>query len=200
MTAAFFLTSLLIVMAPGSGVVYTLTISLSQGLRAGVLAVCGCTLGAVPHLVAAVSGVALFIHGHPQALQLMKYAGGAWLLYLAWQLWRANGAMLVPDAQPASGGVRIMLSGVLINLLNPKLTLFFFAFLPQFVTDGAHAVDQMALLGLIFIVMTFVVFLLYGLFAAALRDRVITRPGFMLWFYRCAAGAFFLLSMRLIVF
>lgn len=200
MTSAFLLTSLLIVVSPGTGVVYTLAMSLSQGMRAGILATIGCALGVVPHLVLAISGAALFLQGHPQALTLLKYAGGVWLLYLAWQLYRDESAIQVAGSGQTPQGARIVWSGILMNLLNPKLTLFFFAFLPQFVTDENQAFRQMTLLGMAFILMTFLVFLLYGLFAAALREQLFSRPLLLSGFRRVTALVLGLLSVKLALF
>ncbi|WP_058914288.1 LysE family translocator [Entomohabitans teleogrylli] len=189
MTLSFFITSLFIVLLPGVGVMYTLAMSVSAGLRAGILATVGCTLGTLPHLLAAVSGAALFLEDNPRFLVVMQYAGGVWLLYMAWQLWRDSSQLEFRDKENATGRQIIVLA-ILMNALNPKLTLFFFAFLPQFVAGERHVVAQMTMLGLVFVLMTFVVFLLYALFALALRQALSSRPAWYIWFRKGVAVLF----------
>ncbi|MGH6913419.1 MAG: LysE family translocator, partial [Geminicoccales bacterium] len=121
-------------------------------------------------------------------------------LYLAWGMWRETGTLRVTE--PANGGsggmVRVATRGFLINILNPKLSIFFLAFLPQFTpADAAHPLWVMAGHSAVFMAMTFVVFVLYGLFAALARAHVISSPGMMRWLGRCFAGVFAALGVRL---
>ena len=178
MTLAFLLTSLVIVATPGTGALYTIAAGLTRGARASLLAAFACTLGTVPHLLAAVTGLAALLHASGVAFAVIKYAGVAYLLYLAWATWRDHGAL---SADEADAGERrsvwsVLVAGVTLNLLNPKLTIFFFAFLPQFVPTGEGAVPAMLVLSAVFMAMTFVVFAAYGVFAAAVRDHVLRRP------------------------
>jgi threonine/homoserine/homoserine lactone efflux protein len=177
MTPAFVLTSLVIVAVPGTGALYTLAAGLTRGARASVLAALACTLGIVPHLLAAITGLAALLHTSAVAFQTVRYLGVAYLLVLAWRTWRDEGALAVDDgAAPTSPG-RVLVSGVVVNLLNPKLTIFFFAFLPQFVPAGEpRATRHMLALGAVFMAMTFVVFTGYGVFASAVRRHVVSRP------------------------
>ena len=183
---------------PGTGVLYTLAAGLARGARASVVAAVGCTLGIVPHVLAAITGLAALLHTSALAFQLLKYLGVAYLLYMAWSTVREKGALTVPeDTAPRSAGT-VIVSGVLVNLLNPKLTIFFFAFLPQFVSAGeASTVLRMLELSAIFMLLTFVVFAGYGLFAAAVRHHVVSRPRVMTWLRRAFAGAFVALGARL---
>src|SRR3954447_6017641 len=136
MSMAFLVTALVIVATPGTGALYTIATGLARGARASVLAALACTLGTVPHLLAAVTGLAAVLHASGVAFQTIKYAGVAYLLYMAWATWRDTGALAVEDSpQPASRRA-VIVSGITLNLLNPKLTIFFFAFLPQFVPAG----------------------------------------------------------------
>ncbi|MFD2093267.1 LysE family translocator [Blastococcus deserti] len=198
MSVEFLLTTLVVVATPGTGVLYTLAAGLARGARASVVAAVGCTLGIVPHMVAAITGLAALLHTSAVAFQVLKYAGVAYLIYMAWSTLRDRGALAVEEeAAPRSPG-RVILSGVLINILNPKLTIFFFAFLPQFVPAGQpDALGRMLLLSGVFMVPTLVVFVGYGLCAAAVRTRVLVRPRVMDWFRRVLAGAFVALSARL---
>ena len=199
MTAEFLVTTLVVVATPGTGVVYTLAAGLSRGARASVVAAVGCTLGIVPHVLAAVTGLAALLHTSALAFQVLKYLGVAYLLYMAWATLREKGALDVRgDGSPRSTA-RVIGSGVLVNLLNPKLTIFFFAFLPQFVTPGQAALPQMLQLSGVFMLLTFVVFVGYGTCAAGVRDRVVSRPRVMTWLRRVFAGSFVALGARLAV-
>jgi threonine/homoserine/homoserine lactone efflux protein len=195
----FLLTTLVIVATPGTGVLYTLAAGLARGGRASVVAAFGCTLGIVPHMLAAITGLAALLHASAVAFQTLKYAGVAYLLYMAWSTLRDHGALTVEEEDAAPVPARkVIVSGVLINLLNPKLTIFFFAFLPQFVGSGeAHASLIMLQLSAVFMAVTFAVFALYGVFAAAVRHHVIARPRVLVWVRRSFGGAFLALAGRL---
>ncbi|WP_448615057.1 LysE family translocator [Modestobacter sp. URMC 112] len=199
MTAEFLVTTLVVVATPGTGVVYTLAAGLSRGARASVVAAVGCTLGIVPHVLAAVTGLAALLHTSALAFQVLKYLGVAYLLYMAWATLREKGALDVRGDSSPRSTARVIGSGVLVNLLNPKLTIFFFAFLPQFVTPGQPALPQMLQLSGVFMVLTFVVFVGYGTCAAGVRDRVVSRPRVMTWLRRVLAGSFVALGARLAV-
>jgi threonine/homoserine/homoserine lactone efflux protein len=196
----FLLTSLVIVATPGTGALFTLAAGLTRGARAGVLAAFACTLGTVPHMVAAVTGLAAVLHASGLAFQVIKYAGVAYLLYMAWATWRDTGALGVTAEDRPTSWRSVVSSGVTLNLLNPKLTIFFFAFLPQFVPAGQPgSVLKMLVLSGIFMAMTFVVFAGYGLAAAALRDKVLRRPQVVDRIRKVFAVTFALLAGRLAV-
>jgi threonine/homoserine/homoserine lactone efflux protein len=198
MSIEFLLTTLIIVASPGTGVVYTLAAGLSRGWRASVLAAFACTLGIVPHLVAALTGLAALLHASALAFEIVKYLGVAYLLYMAWQSLRANGALKVEAGADQRSALRIVVDGVLVNILNPKLSIFFVAFLPQFISPGDPS-PLLAMLELsgVLMAMTFVIFAVYGVFAAAMRDRVVSSPSVMAWMRRTFAAAFVMLGARL---
>jgi threonine/homoserine/homoserine lactone efflux protein len=199
LTLSFLLTSLIVVVSPGTGVLYTLAVALTQGSRASIAAAFGCTLGIVPHMLAAMLGLAAVLHTSALAFAALKWCGVVYLLYMAWQALRETGALAV-DARPAAerSSRRVIVTGILINILNPKLSIFFLAFLPQFIAPDERApLAQMLELSGAFMAMTFAVFALYGLFAAGVRDRVITRPGVMIWLRRSFAAGFAALGARL---
>ncbi|MEV0179203.1 LysE family translocator [Streptomyces sp. NPDC050625] len=198
MSLAFLLTTLVVVATPGTGVVYTLAAGLSRGRRASVVAAFACTLGIVPHVVATVTGVAALLNASAAAFQILKYAGVAYLLHMAWATVRDKDAIAVErDTAPVSSA-QVIVRGVLVNLLNPKLTIFFFAFLPQFVSpDEPHAVVRMLGLSGVFMLATFVVFATYGVLAASVRSHVTSRPRVMTWLRRGFAGSFVALGAKL---
>ncbi|SDJ09056.1 Threonine/homoserine/homoserine lactone efflux protein [Frankineae bacterium MT45] len=176
MSLAFLLTSLAIVATPGTGAILTIAAGLRGGGRLSVITAFGCTLGIVPHLLAAITGTAALLRAGGTAFDVLKFAGVAYLLYMAWSTWRDSGILTVSAAAP-SRPLRTVGNAILANLLNPKLTLFFFAFLPQFIKAGhGGTTNQMLTLSAVFMAMTFVVFAGYGLFASAMRQRVITKP------------------------
>lgn len=199
MSLEFLITSFIVVASPGTGALYTLAAGLSRGSRASVVAAFGCTLGCVPHMAAAILGLAALLHTSALAFETFKYLGVAYLLYMAWNTLRERGALsLNKETSAARTDVQVTVEAVLINILNPKLSIFFLAFLPQFVsTDEAHPVPLMLMLSAVFMLMTFVVFVTYGLFAASVRDHVISRPRVMTWMRRTFAGAFAVLGAKL---
>ena len=200
MSIEFLITSLIVVASPGTGVLYTLAAGLSRGSRASVVAAFGCTLGIVPHLAAAILGLAALLHTSALAFQTFKYAGVAYLLYMAWNTLKEHGTLHVEREVGARSALQVTVRAILINILNPKLSIFFLAFLPQFVDIGeAHPLPRMLELSAVFMLMTFVVFVGYGLFAASVRDHVISRPRVMAWMRRTFAAAFVALGAKLAV-
>jgi threonine/homoserine/homoserine lactone efflux protein len=197
-TLEFLLTSLIVVATPGTGVLYTMAAGLSRGARASVIAAVGCTLGILPHMIAASTGLAALLHTSAVAFQTLKYLGVAYLLYLAWTMLRDKGTLTVDRDTAPRSAARVVVSAILINILNPKLTIFFFAFLPQFVsTTEPRALLRMIELSAVFMLLTLVVFVVYGYFAAAIRNHVISRPRILTWMRRTFAAAFVALGARL---
>jgi threonine/homoserine/homoserine lactone efflux protein len=194
----FLITSFIVVASPGTGVLFTLAAGLSRGSRASVVAAFGCTIGIVPHMAAAIMGLAALLHTSALAFQIFKYLGVAYLLYMAWSTLQESGVLKVEKETGARSDVQVTVTAILINILNPKLSIFFLAFLPQFVSaDEAQPLSRMLVLSAVFMLMTFVVFVGYGLFAASIRDHVITRPKVLTWMRRTFAGAFALLGAKL---
>ena len=196
----FLITSLVVVLIPGTGVVFTVSTGLAQGRRASFFASVGCTLGIVPHLLATVFGLAAVMHTSASAFQVLKYAGVAYLLYLAVATWRDGSAFAVQPVAAKVGALGLIVKAFLLNILNPKLTIFFLAFLPQFVSPSAGS-PLLQLLGLsaVFMAMTFVVFVLYGLLAHAFRRAVIESPRVQAWLRRGFAATFAGLGAQLAV-
>ncbi|HKK86390.1 MAG TPA: LysE family translocator [Roseovarius sp.] len=198
MSLQFLLTALVVVVAPGTGVIYTLAVGLGQGRRAALMAAVGCTFGIVPALLAAVLGLAAIMHTSALLFQVIKFAGVAYLLYLAWQMLRDEGGVAVRAEAQAGTDWAIVRRGALINILNPKLSIFFLALLPPFLSGNpATATAEMLAMGAVFMVLTFVVFVGYGVFAAAARDKVLSSPRMIRWINRGFAAVFSGLAARL---
>lgn len=198
MTFEFFLTALVIIASPGTGAIYTIAAGISGGTRVSLVAALGCTLGIVPHMLAAISGLAAVLHTSAAAFQIIKYLGVAYLLYMAWAMLSDRG-MLSLDSKVNRQGVRqIIVSAILVNLLNPKLSIFFFAFLPQFVReDDALPVRTMLQLSLAFMALTLLVFAAYGALSAVVRQHVLSSASVQAWMRRGFAAAFAALAAKL---
>ncbi|GGL70928.1 LysE family translocator [Wenxinia marina] len=198
MTLQFLLTSLVVCLIPGTGVVYTLAVALGRGRGAAMWAVLGCTLGIVPALLAAVLGLAAVLHASALAFAVVKWAGVAYLAWMAWGALTGGGALAVQPEARAEAGWRIAWRGVLLNVLNPKLSVFFLALLPPFLSgEPATATAEMLALGGVFMGMTAATFLVYALFADALRGRLLASERAMAWLNRSFAAVFALLAGRL---
>ncbi|KTT18144.1 LysE family translocator [Pseudacidovorax intermedius] len=198
MNLEFLLTSLIVVASPGTGALVTLAAGLSRGARVSLVAALGCTLGIVPHMLAAITGLVALLHASQWAFNAMKYGGIAYLLYMAWMTLKDDGPLAVQAEVPARSAGQVILHAILVNLLNPKLSIFFLAFLPQFIAPGeSRPALAMLQLSLVFMAMTFAVFAAYGVFAAAVRDRVLARPGMLRWLRRGFAAAFVGLGLKL---
>lgn len=195
----FFLTSLIVILIPGTGVVYTVATGIAAGRWPSIAAAFGCTLGIVPHIAASVVGVAALLHASAVLFETLKIIGVIYLLYLAWQTLRDSGPLrFEANQQTVRAPFALIRTGFLINILNPKLSAFFLAFLPQFIDPAAESAGvQMIGLGALFMLMTFAVFILYGLFAAVIRDAVLSSTVAMRWMRRTVALAFAGFGLRL---
>lgn len=198
MSLEFFLTSIVVIVLPGTGVIYTLAIGLGRGFRPSIAAAFGCTLGILPAAIASIIGLAAIVHTSALAFQVIKYLGVAYLFYMAWSISRDGGALDVEEDKTVTSTGRTILNGMLLNVLNPKLSLFFMAFLPQFVpVKMVNAVPVLIVLAAIFMLLTFIIFVGYGACAALARDYIISRPVVMRWLKRSFAGTFGFLGLKL---
>ncbi len=198
MSAEFLLTSLVVVLIPGTGVLFTVSAGLFLGRRASLYAALGCTLGILPHLLASVLGLAALLHVSAVAFHLLKLAGAAYMLYLAWATWRERGGLSLDRPEDAGSAGRIVWRAVLMNVLNPKLTIFFLAYLPQFIPAGtASPLPQMLALSAVFMAMTLIVFIFYGLLAHAAQRAVLGSPRVRDWMRRGFAAVFAGLGINL---
>jgi threonine/homoserine/homoserine lactone efflux protein len=194
----FLITSLVVVVVPGTGVIYTVSTGLFKGWQASIAAAAGCTAGILPHLLASVLGLSAIMHMSALAFQAVKYAGAAYLLYLAWSMWRDTGMLEFGDIGSRKGLWQIAAKGVLINILNPKLSIFFLAFLPLFVAPGAASpLVQMLLMSAVFMGMTLVIFILYGICANSVRGYIAQSPKWIVRLQRSFALVFAVLSIKL---
>ncbi len=197
-TAQFLITALVVVIAPGTGVIYTLALGLGQGRRAAIWAALGCTIGIAPHLAAATLGLAALLHSSAILFSIVKWAGVAYLLYLAWGMAKQNGPLSIEPRDDAVSGPKIAMRGALINILNPKLSIFFLALLPPFLSGNpATATAEMGVMGLIFMGLTFVVFIGYGTAAAFARRAILGSERAMRWLSRSFAAVFAALGAKL---
>lgn len=199
MSLDYLITALIVVLIPGTGVVYTVATGLARGRKASIAAAFGCTLGIVPAILASIVGLAAILHTSALLFQLLKFAGVAYLIYLAWQTLRAKGPLAIDNELPGGKSMAgIARTGMLINVLNPKLSAFFLAFLPQFIDPAAGSVAlQMITLSAVFMAMTFAVFIVYGMFASVAGERLLRSETVMTWMRRTVAAAFAGFGVRL---
>jgi threonine/homoserine/homoserine lactone efflux protein len=176
MNWAFLVTSLIIIATPGTGAILTIAAGIRGGKRLSLVTALGCTLGIVPHLVAAITGTAALLRLGGVAFEVLRWVGIAYLLYMAISTWRSSGPLSLGEAAAPAPALRTIGNAILANLLNPKLTLFFFAFLPQFVRTDVGSLPQMLALSGTFMALTLVVFAAYGLAASFFRHHLVERP------------------------
>lgn len=200
LSTEFLVTSLIVIFIPGTGVIYTVSTGLFHGWRKSMVAALGCTLGIVPHLLASALGLAALVHASALAFQTVKYIGVAYLFYLSFHMWQDTGKIYLPPEQKRSpkNGFPILTRGILINILNPKLSIFFLAFLPQFISHSKISpLLQMLILSLIFMAMTLLVFIVYGLSAHAISTRFFNSSRSVLWMKRTFAVCFAAIGLKL---
>ena len=176
MSLAFLVTSLIIIATPGTGAILTIAAGIRGGKRLSLVTAFGCTLEIVPHLVAAITGTAALLRMGGVAFEVLRWIGIAYLLYMAISIWRSSSALALDSSAPPRSAMHTIGNAILANLLNPKLTLFFFAFLPQFVRTDAASLPQMLTLSGIFMALTLLVFAVYGLAASFFRTHLVERP------------------------
>lgn len=196
----FFGASVLLGLSPGPDNLFVLMQSATRGRRAGYLVVLGLCTGLLGHTAAVALGLAALVMASATAFMLLKILGAAYLLYLAWMAWQAPDAIGPDTAESVSQARGLYLSGVLMNLSNPKVALFFLAFLPQFVEPERGAVVwQIAQLGGIFMVSTFLVFGAISYFSAGIGQWLRRTRDAQRWMNRCSAAVFAALAVRLAV-
>ena len=170
----FLLASLVVVLIPGTGVVYTIKTGLTLKWRASIAAAIGCTLGIVPHILASILGLSALLNMSAQVFSVLKLAGAFYLLYLSWNMWRDAGTLEINKKSTETSATEIIIKAIAINLLNPKLTIFFFAFLPLFVSKNSSAPTmEMILLSAVFMGITLIVFALYGILASGISAYLV---------------------------
>ncbi len=171
LSTEFLLTSLAVILIPGTGVIYTISTGLSRRWRASIAAAVGCTAGIIPHVTACILGLSAILNMSAQAFRIIRMAGSLYLLFLAWSMWRSTESLSFEKDRPAAGMFRIMAKGFLINILNPKLTMFFLAFLPLFISpEAGPAGRQMLVLSSVFMLMTLIIFVLYGVLSSSISS------------------------------
>lgn len=194
----FLVTSLVVVLIPGTGVIFTVSTGIAQGRKASLWAALGCTLGILPHLLATILGLAALMHTSAMAFQILKIAGALYLLYIAYATWQDKTAFTIDQMASKVTAFRLVVRAMLLNVLNPKLTIFFLAFLPQFVNvETSASINQLLLLSSVFMAMTFTVFVFYGVMADFFHKTVIESTLVQNWLRRSFAAAFAGLGINL---
>ncbi|NIG20285.1 LysE family translocator [Pantoea sp. Al-1710] len=195
----FYVTTLVVVMSPGPGAMLTITSGLNRGMRVSFITALGGTLGIVPHLLAALLGLAVIFYTSDYAFNMLKLIGVGYLLYMAWMALRER-TSLTTEVEIKKSALRIINHALLLNLFNPKLSLFFLAFLPQFIaSESSTPTQDMLVLSAIFMLLTLFIFMLYGAFAALMRRRVLEKPRVLCFMNRIFALSFVCLGIKLLI-
>lgn len=193
----------LLSLVPGPDLMFIIANGVTGGRRVGIVAALGVSTGLAVHSVAAAFGLGLLLQSAPEALRVVRIVGAVVLLYLAVTTWRSSRAGVAPVAAvPRRSLRRTYLLATLTNLANPKVILFYLAFVPQFVTSGPGALPvaaQMLVLGLVFIVVGLSVDGTAGLLSGTLSERLAARPGVRRVLDRACAGIFTALAGRLVL-
>ena len=198
MTYDFYITSLIVVLVPGTGVVYTISNGLFRGRVASSVAAFGCTLGILPHILTSLLGISVLLNTNEIIFQLFKLVGVMYLFYLAFNIWMQDGIIAVGKPKDKKSFIRICFRGFMINILNPKLSIFFLAFLPQFIPiNEVFPLKLMFTMSAIFMALTLIIFLIYGATASRFRDYVISSPVLTQWIQRSFAVAFAAFGLKL---
>jgi threonine/homoserine/homoserine lactone efflux protein len=197
-TVSFLITALVVVLIPGTGVIYTINIGLTKNRKYAAAAAVGCTLGIIPHMTACILGLSAIMHMSAQVFTIIKYAGAVYLLYLAWKTWRSAGTLEFEEDTTNPQCVNVAAKGIILNLLNPKLTLFFLSFLPQFIpNDAVNKTEYMIILSIVFMLLTLILFTGYGLLATLIKESVRKQKSIMRNVQRGFACVFAVLAVKL---
>jgi threonine/homoserine/homoserine lactone efflux protein len=183
---------------PGPDILFVLTQSISQGKMAGVATATGLCTGILVHTSAAALGISALIYESALAFEIVKYAGAAYLLYLAWQALRESGELVSSTPVRETDIFALYRRGIFMNVLNPKVALFFLAFLPQFVNlESGNIPMQMIFLGVVFLIQAWLIFSAISVFAGTIGDKIVHRPGIGKYINWGKAGVFTIIGVKL---
>lgn len=194
----FVVTSIAVILMPGPAMVFVISNGLTRGPKPSISAALGTTTGVFFHMFCAAFGLAVILKTSAIAFTVVKVAGAAYLVYLAIKTLMSKDPLANQLDESSKPGNSIFWQGIFINILNPKLSIFFLAFLPQFIDPAlSSATYQTLALGMIFIAMTILIFIGYGLFASLLRKKVLNSPRILKAIKWCFASVFLALGLRL---
>ena len=194
----FVMASLVLIVTPGQDMILVMSRSIAQGAAAGVATAAGVSVGLIGHTVLATLGLGAILRTSEWLFLVLKLVGAVYLVYLGITLLRTKRADLAFSAASTRSLRKLFRDGALSNLSNPKVAIFYFAFLPQFVLPSAqHPTATVFVLGLAFAALTFVVKAPVGVFSGALSSWLRTRPGVLTWVYRSSGAVLIGLGVRL---
>lgn len=188
----FGLATLILTASPGPGVLYLTARSVAHGRRGGFASMIGIESGELVWLAATATGLAALLAASAAALTVLRFAGAAYLIFLGVQRWRRSGALAVPKPAPSSG---IVIQGFLTQIVNPKVAIFFLAFLPQFLNPSQPIAPQVLALGIVYIAVALIVDTTYVLTASGLSRRLLRRPSAQRQTARFAAATYIALGI-----
>lgn len=173
----FIAASAALTLLPGPDILFVITQSISQGKKAGIVTASGLCTGVLAHTTAAALGISALVYKSALAFEIVKYAGAAYLLYLAWKALKESEELVSSAPVRETDAFALYRRGIFMNVLNPKVALFFLAFLPQFVNiDSGNVPMQMIFLGIIFMVQAWLIFSAISVFAGTIGEKIIQKP------------------------
>lgn len=197
-TLSFLISSLIIVLIPGTGVIYTITTGFTKGKRASILAALGCTVGIIPHLCLSITLSSLLLQMGSSVFNIVKIFGMFYLLYLGIGMIISKSNPSFESTQGSLQALAIVRQGILINLLNPKLTIFFLSFLPQYIGSSKQDYFVSSLeLGLVFMFLTVIVFICYGTLAGSTKKLIEKSPRTINILQKCFGLIFVIFAFQL---
>lgn len=189
---------MLLTIAPGPDIIYVITQSITQGKSAGIITSLGLCTGLIVHTTAAAFGVSAILQQSVIAFKILKYAGAIYLFFLAWKAFREKNELLSDMTARNKDSISLYRQGILMNILNPKVGLFFLAFLPQFVNANAGNIPgQMILLGILFILQAILIFSIVSICAGFLGEKILGRPNIAKYVNYAKGGIFVLIGSKL---
>ena len=186
---------------PGAGSIYTISTGIFSGWRSSIAAAFGCTAGIIPHLIFSLLVISSVYEYNKDAFQAIKYIGAVYLFYLAYSILKESRVSeFLEDTDPKKNRIKIIRNAVFINLFNPKLSIFFLSFLPLFIPlESEFPMLQYTFLSIIFMLMTLIVFIIYGLFAHNVSKYIKQYKVLYIWIQRAFAIIFIILGAKLLI-
>lgn len=196
----FIAVSMLLTIAPGPDILYVITQSITRGKRAGIATALGLSTGLIVHTTAAAFGVSAILQQSAIAFTILKYAGAIYLFFLAWKAFQEKEHLLSDKPVQNKGTGSLYRQGIYMNILNPKVGLFFLAFLPQFVNSNAgNSSEQMVLLGILFMLQTIIIFSTVATFAGIFSNKILSRPNIAKYINYVKCSVFALIGIKLVL-
>lgn len=192
----FIIAATIVALIPGTGVIYTLSVAINSNKKNMFLALVGCTLGIIPHIIISISILYFLLNINHTFLTIVKFAGVLYLFYLSYMLYKSDALFLSDNT--TNSKTKILLHSIVINLLNPKLIIFLISFIPQYISSE-NEIENFIYLSLIFMIITFIVFIIYGLFAVYIKEKIFNTTQKKIMIQKIFSFIFFIICIQILV-